>query len=78
MKKSITRALGDKITIDDVDYLTFPSANQIKKLGLEKLTKIVNNRRKSEYLMNISESFANIEEYFLRYAPLEEVKNWVT
>ncbi len=77
MKERITHVVGDKITIDDVEYWTFPSANQVKNLGVEKLTTILNNRRKSEYLMNVSESFANIEEDFLRYAPLEEVKNWL-
>jgi DNA-3-methyladenine glycosylase II len=77
IKERLTRSVGDKITIEGVDYWTFPSADQIQDLGLEKLTFILKNSRKSEYLFNISESFAEVDEDFLRKAPIEEVKNWL-
>ena len=53
------------------------SADQIQNLGLEKLTLILKNSRKSEYLFNVSESFAEVDEDFLRKAPIEEVKDWL-
>ena len=77
IKERLIQSVGDKITIDDVDYWTFPSADQIQNLGLEKLTSILKNSRKSQYLFNVSESFADIDEDFLRKAPIEEVKNWL-
>ncbi len=77
IKERLTRSVGDRITIEDVDYWTFPSADQIQDLGLEKLTSILKNSRKSEYLFNVSESFADVDEDFLRKAPIEEVKNWL-
>ena len=77
MKERLIQSVGDKISIDDVDYWTFPSADQIKNLGVENLTSIVKNHRKSEYLMNVSEAFTMVEEDFLRNAPLNEVKNWL-
>ena len=77
IKERLTRSVGDKITIDGVDYCTFPSAHQIQDLGLEKLTSILKNSRKSEYLFNVSQSFADVDEDFLRKAPIEEVKNWL-
>jgi DNA-3-methyladenine glycosylase II len=77
MKERLTQAVGDKITIDGVDYWTFPSAKQIKNLGVENLREILKNQRKSEYLMNVSESFTTVDEEFLRKAPLDEVKNWL-
>lgn len=52
------------------------SADQIQNLGLEKLKSILKNSRKSEYLFNVSESFAEVDEDFLRKAPIE-VKNWL-
>jgi DNA-3-methyladenine glycosylase II len=77
IKERFTRSVGDKITIEGVDYWTFPSADQIQDLGLEKLISILKNSRKSEYLFNVSESFAEVDEDFLRKAPIEEVKNWL-
>ena len=77
IKERLIQSVGDKITIEGVDYWTFPSAEQIKNLGLEKLTSILKNSRKSEYLINVSESFAEVDEDFLRKAPIEEVKNWL-
>ncbi len=77
IKERLVQSVGDKITIDGVDYWTFPSADQIQNLGLEKLTSILKNSRKSEYLYKVSESFAEVDEDFLRKAPIEEVKNWL-
>ncbi len=77
MKDRLIHSVGDNINIDDIDYWTFPSADQILNLGLENLTSIIKNSRKSEYLFNVSESFTNVEEDFLRNAPLEDVKNWL-
>jgi DNA-3-methyladenine glycosylase II len=77
IKERLIQSVGDKITIEDVDYWTFPSADQIQNLGLEKLTSILKNSRKSEYLFNVSKSFAEVDEQFLRKAPIEEVKNWL-
>ncbi len=77
MKERLVQSVGDNITVDGVDYWTFPSADQIQNLGVENLTTILKNRRKSEYLFNVSESFTNVEEDFLKNAPLEYVKNWL-
>ena len=43
IKERLIQSVGDKITLDDVDYWTFPSADQIQNLGLEKLTSILKN-----------------------------------
>ena len=77
IKERLIRSVGDKITIENMDYWTFPSAEQIQDLGLEKLTSILKNSRKSEYLFKVSESFAEVDEEFLRKAPIEEVKTWL-
>lgn len=77
MKERLTRAVGDNITVDGVDYRTFPSPDQIIKLGNEKLFSILRNKRKSEYLMTVSESFKDVDENFLRNAPVADVKEWL-
>lgn len=77
MKEKLVKTVGDSITINGVDYWTFPSAAQIQNLGIEKLTTIIKNRRKSEYLFNVSRSFTDVKEEFLREAPIEEVKDWL-
>lgn len=77
MKERLMRAVGDKIIVDQVEYWTFPSAKQIKDLGVEDLVSVLKNKRKSEYLINVSESFTMVSEEFLRHAPVDEVKNWL-
>jgi DNA-3-methyladenine glycosylase II len=76
-KERLTEAIGDSIRVDGVDYFTFPSASQINNLGVENLKKILKNGRKSEYLMNVAESFEIVDENFLRKGPIEEVKDWL-
>lgn len=77
MKERLVRAVGDCIEVDQIEYWTFPSANQIKNLGMEHLIVILKNKRKSQYLMNVSESFNMVSEDFLRHAPVDEVKDWL-
>ncbi|HEX7467007.1 MAG TPA: hypothetical protein VF324_00280, partial [Methanobacterium sp.] len=77
MKDRLIQSVGDNINIDGIDYLTFPSADQISNLGVEDITSIIKNTRKSEYLVNVSEKFTNVQEDFLRNAPLEDVKTWL-
>jgi DNA-3-methyladenine glycosylase II len=77
MKERLTKAVGDSITVEGVEYLTFPTSNQINNLGIDNLTIILKNNRKSEYLINVSESFEAVDENFLRKGPLNEVKEWL-
>ncbi len=77
MKKRLTKAVGDNIQVEEVDYWTFPDAHQVKNLGVEKLQSIIKNKRKSEYLIAVSDAFDGINENFLIKAPIEEVKDWL-
>jgi len=78
MKDRLTKATGDHVKIDGVDYWTFPDAHQIKSFGAEKLQSIIKNRRKSEYLIAVADAFEDVDENFLRNGPIEEVKEWLT
>jgi DNA-3-methyladenine glycosylase II len=77
MKDRITKAVGDNILVDGVDYWTFPDANQVKNLGAEKLQSIIKNKRKSEYLIAVADAFNEVDENFLIKAPIDEIKNWL-
>jgi DNA-3-methyladenine glycosylase II len=77
MKDRLTKAVGDNIQVDEVDYWTFPDAHQVKNLGVEKLQSIIKNKRKSEYLIAVANAFDEVNENFLINAPIEEVKNWL-
>ncbi len=77
MKERLTQTVGDNIMIEGIEYWTFPSADQIQDLGVENLASILKNRRKSEYLFNVSDAFIHVDEDFLRRAPLNEVKDWL-
>jgi DNA-3-methyladenine glycosylase II len=77
MKDRLTKAVGDNIQVDKVDYWTFPDAHQVKNLGAEKLQSIIKNKRKSEYLIAVADAFNEVNENFLIKAPIDEVKNWL-
>ena len=77
MKDRLTKAVGDNIQVDEVDYWTFPNAHQVTNLGVEKLQSIIKNKRKSEYLMAVATAFDDVNENFLTKAPIEEVKDWL-
>jgi DNA-3-methyladenine glycosylase II len=77
MKNKLTEAVGDSIQIEGVDYKTFPSARQVKILGVENLVSIIGNERKSEYLIAVAKAFDRVDESFLRHGNIEEVKEWL-
>ena len=77
MKNKLTEAVGDSIQIEGVDYKTFPSARQVKNLGVENLVSIIRNEIKSEYLIAVAEAFDRVDESFLRHGNIEEVKEWL-
>jgi DNA-3-methyladenine glycosylase II len=77
MKSKLTDAVGNSIQIEGIDYRTFPSARQIKNMGVENLLSIIGNERKSEYLIAVAEAFDRVEENFLRKGNIEEVKEWL-
>lgn len=77
MKDRLVQAVGDNIEVEGVDYLTFPSAHQLKNLGVEKIIALIKNKRKSEFLIAAAEAFDKVDEEFLRQGPVEEVKDWL-
>lgn len=77
MKNKLSDAVGNGIQIEGVDYRTFPSARQVKNLGVENLVSVIGNERKSEYLIAVAESFDAVDESFLRHGKIEEVKEWL-
>lgn len=77
MKDRVVKAVEDNIEVDGVDYWTFPSAYQLKNLGVEKIQSLIKNRRKSEFLIDVAEAFDAVDENFLRQGHVEEVKEWL-
>lgn len=77
MKNRITKAVGDNIEIDGVDYWTFPDAYQIKNLGIDGIRSLIKNERKSEYLIAVADAFGSVDENFLRKGPIQDVKDWL-
>jgi DNA-3-methyladenine glycosylase II len=77
MKNKLADAVGNNIQIEGVNYKTFPSARQVKNLGVENLVSIIGNERKSEYLIAVAESFDRVDENFLRHGNIKEVKEWL-
>lgn len=64
--------LGNRITVSDETYQTFPEAKDF--LGSrDKVLIATNNTRKTDRLMEIAKEFILMDEVFLKTAPYEEV-----
>ena len=77
MKENLVRAIGDPVRLGGVEYWAFPDAKTMAAAGEAKISQIVRNRRKAEYLWAVTEKFKDVEEQWLRSAPYDEVYTWL-
>lgn len=77
IKNKLTEAIGNSIQIEGIVYRTFPSARQVKNLGVENLASIIKNERKSEYLIAVADAFDRVDENFLRQGNIKDVREWL-
>ncbi len=55
----LTTLAGDKVTWDGKEYLVFPDPEQVAKLDYSTLQQMQFNRRKAEYIIDISRQIVN-------------------
>ena len=77
MKENIVNRVGGQIKVKGVEYHSFPEPSNLEAISVE-LPQLVPNRRKSEYLLAVTEAFCKVEERWLREAPYDEVHDWLT
>ena len=59
LKRRLIENFGSSLTVDDVDYWAFPSAETIASLQVEQLRALQFSGRKAEYLIQIAQELAS-------------------
>ena len=77
MKDRLAERYGGSLHINGVTYRAFPQPFQLALSTTDELNTILHNTRKAECMNAVAQSFANIDELWLREAPLEQVKSWL-
>jgi DNA-3-methyladenine glycosylase II len=77
VKHHLTEQFGGSIEINGLLYRAFPEVKQLITVDYDALQAIVNNDRKTTYLLNLIHAFADIDEHWLRHAPVDDVEEWL-
>ena len=77
MKDRLAEHYGGSLHINGVTYRAFPQPFQLALSTTDELNTILHNTRKAECINAVAQSFANIDELWLREAPLEQVESWL-
>ncbi len=76
-KRRLTERFGGSIMVDGVEHWAFPDAARLAMAGPDVLLALVGHERRARYLQAIAESFATVNEGWLRAAPWDEVAAWL-
>ncbi|PHC82973.1 hypothetical protein COF42_25620 [Bacillus wiedmannii] len=76
-KDKLIKIYGDELSFNGKTFYTFPSPNKLIKVSENDLNDIVNNTKKTQYLMNTIKAFNSINETNLRKKNYEDLKHWL-
>ncbi|MEZ4669745.1 MAG: DNA-3-methyladenine glycosylase 2 family protein [Anaerolineae bacterium] len=77
MKARLTEQYGGRLQVEGLTYQAFPQPHQLALATTDELNQIIRNTRKAECINAVAQAFANMDEMWLREAPLEQVKKWL-
>ena len=77
MKDALCRRLGGSIVAGGAERLAFPEAATVAAAGEGELRAVLGNDRKARAVAAIAEAFVDVDDAFLREAPLAEVEAWL-
>ena len=73
---NIAASIGGSIDFKGHHFLAFPEAHTIVS-NKEKLSSLISNHRKREYILSAAEAFENVDPEFLRSGPYDKVFAWL-
>jgi DNA-3-methyladenine glycosylase II len=76
-KDALTERFGDVVEMDGHRLPAFPSATDLADAGDDAVEEVVRNTRRSRYLRAATSAFCDVDESFLREAPVPEVEAWL-
>lgn len=77
LKRSLVETFGDVVELHGEQLPVFPDARTIAAIPVEKLARHVGTERKADYLHSVATAFSDVDEAWLRSAPVDEVVAWL-
>lgn len=77
LKEKLVKSFGDSLEIDGVRYEAFPDARTLAALDHDDLVKLLENGRRTEYLLAVAEAFANASDPWLAATSSEDLLVWL-
>ena len=78
IKQAITEKFGTSLEMNGQRYVAFPEPYRLAYVNERDVEEIVNNRRKTQFLIGVAKAFAEKDERFLRTAKYDEVEKWLS
>jgi DNA-3-methyladenine glycosylase II len=76
-KLALCERWGGSLVVDGVRHLAFPEARDLAEADPEELAAIVQNERRTRYVLAVARAFVEQSDDFLRTAPPAEVDAWL-
>ena len=77
MKRALVTNLCNNIEVDGETYGAFPTPSQLADWDSNDFVAVIRNKRKAEYLYDVTRNFLAVDESFLRTGAHEEVRDWL-
>jgi DNA-3-methyladenine glycosylase II len=74
MKKSLTEKYGNSLKIENRQHWAFPDPGRLARVEQKELLSIVQNERRTQFLLAVAKAFSEMDERFLRTAKYDEVE----
>jgi DNA-3-methyladenine glycosylase II len=74
-KAAITEKFGGSLELDGKVYRAFPDHQTLKRAGVKDLLAATRNRRTTERLSSLVSSFDDLDENFLKTAPIDKAED---
>jgi len=76
-KDAVTERFGDVAEMDGHRLPAFPEAEDLAAAGEAAVEEVVRNARRARYLHAVTRAFLDVNERFLREAPVPKVHDWL-
>src|SRR6266487_3501658 len=76
-KQALIEKYGNHLEINENVYSAFPEPIQIAVADYGEILKVIQNDRRTEYLIATARAFSEVNEEFLKTAPDEEIEAWL-
>jgi DNA-3-methyladenine glycosylase II len=77
VKDAVTEQFGAVVEMDGHRLTAFPEAEDLASAGEEAVGGVVRNPRRARYLQAVVRAFCDVDDEFLRTAPVGEVERWL-